>query len=357
MSPKGCLDPKNRFTKLYTHIHRGVSPNGSLASQSGAVRFELLAASEDFNISRGSIPSANETDLQYIRKSPKCAESGFVRSRYEVCGAFGRLKDKPFAVQLSVWSGKPEERLIFQVQPKEGGDWTISHHQAVAITFDGVDSPAAWAAFDAGCKVLQDAEKAVASSADALCHLLLRQNCSSEVCKLIDQQGLGGERRYGYQGFMHPPPLLGPDASQTALICQAKMCKKKYQWEFSDSMLRSKDHSTELQLGSVLERARTPDGLLLLQELHKNLKEKSLEMNEYYSPFEKHVVRNVWELSWTPASLITVVAKLREYRNKLSNMPALLLQEWVASTAPLPETENATEVAMMQAGDMSSIVL
>eukprot|EP00438_Fugacium_kawagutii_P000364 Skav230981 [mRNA] locus=scaffold629:12859:14709:+ [translate_table: standard] len=231
-------------------------------------------------------------------------------------------------------------RLQFQVLPREAAPWWTTSQQRVAITFAGADSPVAWAARREGCRVLQLASKEeIAASADAACHLL-SQNCTEEVCKLLDREAFGGIG--GWSG--HRPPKLHSKSLVQALRCQDKICDRNYTWELSNGILSISKHSAKLAVSDLLVEAAKSDGLALVKSIRHGLPEAS------HSQFLEDLAREVWTLPSVPPAFITGLAKLSR------EMPDKLLAEWVGS-AKVALPENTTELSQLQAVFASVIYL
>eukprot|EP00438_Fugacium_kawagutii_P035658 Skav208374 [mRNA] locus=scaffold1964:730000:732768:- [translate_table: standard] len=288
----------------------------------------------DFHTSWASFSTANQEDLPRLEQHPKCTESPLNRARYAACGvpSHGQVRAMPISAPLGVWSGETAERLEFQVLPKEAAPWWTTSQQSVAITFAGADSPVAWAARREGCRVLQLASKQeVAASADAACHLL-SQNCTEEVCKLLNYQGFGGIQLLG--GY-RPPKLRSKSLAQ-ALRCQSMICDRNYIWELSNGILSMVDHSAKLAVTDLLAEAAKSDGLALVTSIRHGLPEASRYQ------FLEELAKEVWTLPSVPLSFIAGLANLS------AEMPDKLLEEWVTS-AKVAVPENATELSQLQA--------
>ena len=173
-----------------------------------------------------------ESELEKLgfAERTRCHQSVFLQERYRVCGA-GLLEDLPVAIALSPWSRAPQPRS-FEAVLRAGPPWPATPRK-LKIDHGAVDGPAAFAARDHGCAVLnqslQEGEvasvpKVLSASADALCELL-QKGC--DVCDLV-ADGLGAcrdsERWCQLNHFREAPPLSAEGRVQV-LACglQAKL--------------------------------------------------------------------------------------------------------------------------------------
>eukprot|EP00435_Cladocopium_sp_Y103_P059771 s593_g21.t1 len=315
---------------------------------------------KDFHTLASGLPDAAKEDITLMQTTRKCVVSAYIRGRYAICNFTGYLEDKPLKIPLDAWTGQPKQVVKTQTAPRRPSKWWTNSSQRLSIIFDGVDSPAAWAAYDHGCNLLDKASTAVAASANATCHLLQHQNCTEEVCSLLDKYSLGGKAIITHRGPERPPPLLNPSAMVEVLSCQRGPCTHSHTWFYSKGVLGLVDHSAQFGLMEVLKKAGEPQGLALLTEIYANLVEEDAseeseeseesedsEDSEYELESEellKDLPAEIWRLPTVSLDLLLTVANFSE------SMLASLLVNWVRSTAALPE--NGAEAFQKLTGEL-----
>lgn len=240
-------------------------------------------------------------------------------------------------VLLSAWSGRPEEALKFTVEAKQASHlWTKMASHNIDMRFDGVDSPIAWAAHSHGCSIVEKAEEAIASSADAICHLVSR-NCSNEVCEVADQMGLGGKFLKGLNVPTHPAPSLSPASTVKVLSCAP--CHFDNEWQYNQGELQLKQHSASLQPNVLLTNALDLGHAALLSQIHRGISDKTEA-----EAFRRDMATAAWHLEVPPPAHL-----IRTLSNFNTGMPSLLFQELIVSTSQIIP-KNATELEVLEAG-------
>ena len=108
----------------------------------------------------------------------------------------------------------------------------VSDLRFVNLGFQGLDSPAAWAAQTRGLRLLDEGDvtkEAVFRSADAICELLRVGHGNSTLCSEVQQRGLTKRNT----GFL---PLLSPEGVVKTLSCLhsvGQYCKINNTWYYS----------------------------------------------------------------------------------------------------------------------------
>ncbi|CAE7694050.1 LINGO4 [Symbiodinium sp. CCMP2592] len=279
---------------------------------------------------------ATKADLQLLQRHGRCLESGLIRWRYSICGAYhgsndsSGLGDEPLAVQINPIQGQMEAAAQFTVVVRQKArEWGFSSSQwhTVVMQYEAVDSPAAWAAQLHGCSLLNVstiAEGAVLASADGLCELL--PTCHAQLCEQVREQSLGGRETYdfGRGQDVHPPALLSPAGTVKLLACMeeaAPSCSEslRTQWHYKQSHVGMDGYSLAFSIQTLLEQASSSTALSLLKEIRRNLRQEEAER------FDVDAVREVWRLPEPSGDLLSTLAVLDE------KMPQRLAEALVKS--------------------------
>lgn len=305
----------------------------------------ILLVLPDINFKVSWNPSAGEVnmtkdDRTHLQGSAKCAESSRLRARYTACGALHGIEDEPLKVSLIPWTGRPEDPVTFTVVTRErqGGQWPSSSVHSLKMSFEGADSPGFWAARKHGCELLKTQEsqirRSLLSSADALCHFIQRDCAkSTELCKLIDVEALGGGTGWSYliDDFIQQKPLLGEESTVRVLTCLKKyrVCNKNYTYLYNDTSLQLKAHGATVSLGMFLKEVSSlsKSGLDFLQAVRSAMEKDSREA------LDDDLPRAVWQLQHFSANVIITVA------NFTQDMPQKMLEGMISSKVRLGEEE------------------
>ncbi|CAE7225085.1 vasn [Symbiodinium sp. CCMP2592] len=266
---------------------------------------------------------ATKADLQLLQRHGRCLESGLIRWRYSICGAYhgsndsSALGDEPLAVQINPILGQMEAAPQFTVVVRQNArEWgfSSSHRHTVVMQYEAVDSPAAWAAQLHGCSLLNVstiAEGAVLASADGLCELL--PTCHAQLCEQVREQSLGGKKAYdiGRGQHVHLPALLLPAGTVKLFSCMgqaAPSCSEtiRTQWHYKQSHVGMEGYSLAFSTRTLLEQASNGTSLRLLKEIRSNLTQEDAER------FDEDAVREVWRLPEPSGDLLSTLAVLDE---------------------------------------------
>jgi len=144
-----------------------------------------LVAERSFKINWPSLPPEAVLASDFP-VSTRCSESLFLQDRYAVCGKEGTWPVQ--GIKQELWPWTMDFNIPFKIEPmeaeKEATLWTERREHRLDIIFDGVDSPAAWAAEEHGCDLVQNGTPniidSLGRSADALC-ILLKQGCHKQA--------------------------------------------------------------------------------------------------------------------------------------------------------------------------------
>lgn len=316
-----------RYSSFSTKMHHICS------IKSNAFCSHLVA--QDFHTLATGVLDAAEEDLTVLRSAPKCLSSAYIRGRYSIRGYSKHLDDRPFKIPLDEWTGQPQEPVKLQTVPRLASKSWRNSSQKFAILFDGVDSPVAWAAQRNGCDLLNEARTALAASANATCQVL-QQNCTNDVCKLLDEDGLGGKLVRSWIREERSPALLNPVGIVEVLSCQQDLCSHKYSWDYTNGVLTLDKHSAQVGLIEVVKKAVEPQGMDVFTAIHANLFKQSI------ARFRAAVASDLWMLPTVSPDLLLAVAKFSK------EMPQALLTSWLRSAAALPENGAAAGVSWKQ---------
>ncbi|CAE7378716.1 unnamed protein product [Symbiodinium necroappetens] len=296
-------------------------------------------------------PAQLQTDapaLKLLQQGGRCKESAMVYHRYALCGAQGDLQDVPSTVGVSPWTGQLEAPLQFVValRSKDLQVWPEAPVQTVQLKFDGVDSPAAWAA-QHGCKVLDHplANRSIVASADATCKLLAE--CPEQLCPLVDEQGLGGSSDIGDYSLGQPverAPLLSQNAIAHVMICMHGLnacTKTRWPWGYEYGELYLHQHGAKMAVNALLSEVLQAGtrGLEFLQHMIMT----SLDSENSYFWILSDLARAIWELPSLTAQLVKTVASL-DHR-----MPKQLLEALARSSSSAVMHVNGTERDLLRA--------
>ncbi|CAE7359257.1 LRRC15 [Symbiodinium sp. CCMP2592] len=271
--------------------------------------------------------AASKEDKNRLKKHSRCQTSDIVNSRYMVCGAPGGvthgrpLNDEPVVVSLDSWLGRPRTQPTFSIVRRDGQDTGLTRsfeEHAVTLEFEGVDSPAAWAAHHHGhgCTLLNstDAERGILASADAICRLL--SSCADRLCEKVRDDTLGGAQVYnaGARSWQHPSPSVSAEQTVNLLTClkeQAPSCSRSItqrQWNYANNAVQLKDSGIRVPIGPVIRLADKSGqgGLALIREIRQNL------TLENATVFDQHAAREVWALLEPSSDLLATVAALSQ---------------------------------------------
>ncbi|CAE6963651.1 LINGO4 [Symbiodinium sp. CCMP2592] len=301
---------------------------------------------------------ATKADLQLLQGHGRCLESGLVRWRYSICGAYhgsndsSALGDEPLSVQITPIQGQMEAASQFTVVVRQKArEWGFSSSQwhTVVMQYEAIDSPAAWAAQLHGCSLLNVstiAEGAVLASSDALCELL--PTCHAQLCVQVREQSLGGRETWDYATgrHFHPPPLLSPAGSVKLLVCMeeaAASCSEtiRTQWHYKQSQVSMDGYSLAFSVKTLLEQASNGTALSLLEAIRRNLTQEEAER------FDKDAVREVWRLPEPSGDLLATLAVLDE------RMPQRLAEALVKS--PLGTMPHVTPQVQAAFGNLTQL--
>ncbi|CAE6963677.1 pan-1 [Symbiodinium sp. CCMP2592] len=301
---------------------------------------------------------ATKADLQLLQGHGRCLESGLVRWRYSICGAYhgsndsSALGDEPLSVQITPIQGQMEAASQFTVVVRQKArEWGFSSSQwhTVVMQYEAIDSPAAWAAQLHGCSLLNVstiAEGAVLASSDALCELL--PTCHAQLCVQVREQSLGGRETWDYATgrHFHPPPLLSPAGSVKLLVCMeeaAASCSEtiRTQWHYKQSQVSMDGYSLAFSVKTLLEQASNGTALSLLEAIRRNLTQEEAER------FDKDAVREVWRLPEPSGDLLATLAVLDE------RMPQRLAEALVKS--PLGTMQPVTPQVQAAFGNLTKL--
>ncbi|CAE7039634.1 LRRC15 [Symbiodinium sp. CCMP2592] len=277
---------------------------------------------------------ADVTDRKLFKENSRCAESVLVRSRYTICAAeggvtHGRLQDKPLAVAMEPFTGQLiKAPPSFTVVPRKVGsawEWS-SENYGMALEFQGVDSPAAWAAQSHGCAVLNhssEAELSILGSADAVCQLL--SECGEQLCDDVIGFSLG---RVSWSSSALVPSE-GTVQLLTCLNASAPECSRAVHadWRYAEGRVRLLYYTFQVPMRTLLEQAdrlRHTGGLALLQDIRRALRG---------GEFDKDAAQEVWRVKPSAELLVTLAGLDNE-------LPKLLLEELMRS--PFAEAPPAT---------------
>lgn len=142
-----------------------------------------------FTVVWDQIPTgATDIDETNLPEFERCYSSAILRQRYRACNREGTgWPSKPFSVNISTYFTNFHATFGVAINDsKEEPLWSSRAHK-LRLQFGEVDSPAAWAAQDYGCGLLnssdrslrEEAEFAIEKSADALCSLV-EQGCAEQ---------------------------------------------------------------------------------------------------------------------------------------------------------------------------------
>ncbi|CAE6963622.1 Lingo4 [Symbiodinium sp. CCMP2592] len=303
---------------------------------------------------------ATKADLQVLQRHGRCLESGLIRWRYSICGAYhgsndsSALGDEPLAVQINPILGQmeaaPQFTVVVRQKAREWG-FSSSHRHTVVMQYEAVDSPAAWAAQLHGCSLLNVstiAEGAVLASADGLCELLA--SCHAQLCEQVREQSLGGKKTYdlGRGQNVHPPALLLPAGTVKLFSCMgqaAPSCSEtiRTQWHYKQSQVSMKGYSLAFSIKTLLGQASNGTSLSLLMEIRRNLTKQNAER------FDEDAAREVWRLPEPSGDLLATLAVLDE------EMPVLLAEALMKS--PLGTMPPVTPQVQAAFGNLTKLLV
>ncbi|CAE7503906.1 PRPF4B, partial [Symbiodinium sp. CCMP2456] len=303
-----------------------------------------------------SAENFTKMDEATFSRARRCKESGLLQERYKICGRHGPMSDRPLKVKLSAWTGQAEDPPRFNVEPRYSGElWPSAPLRRVRTEFHGVDSPAAWAVEAHGCQILWQNRSgemqmnAVLSSADAL-RLLLKLGCenSTALCKLIDDQALGGASAFSWGSGTHSvAPLLAPGAIVKVLVSllQFGACTNfEYLFNYDSEELGINRHSAKIPINVFLTQlmGQGADGAEFLSRVQRRMPEDEAER------FRKDVSTQVWQVASPSVKVLKGVASLGEpeemleafatcHSQVLSEISDLELQDLQAAFADVDE--------------------
>lgn len=270
-----------------------------------------------FEIQWLNAAAATQEELVDFGRTEQCVNSMLVRKRYEVCGANGPLKDKPVAVQVAAWTGQVLDSLDFYVVPKvTGPSWPASQRWSVTLQFDGVDSPAAWAAKKYGCKVIDmdegkgEVANALASSSDALC-TLMEQHCGERLCDLLKRSlGTGQSRTYLEANLrLRHGAMLSSEGIVKALSCalSSSACEVSSFWEYqgADGSLKLEGAGATLSVDAFM-RAIAALGPVKGPEFLWN---QSFSATHVAQSLHSQLATALWNVAPTPELVKALAAK------------------------------------------------
>ena len=282
-------------------------------------------------------------------------ESGLIRSRYRICGAYhgyndsSALGDEPLAVQIAPLQGRMEAPRQFTVVPRQKArewDFSASERRNVVIQYEAVDSPVAWAAQIHGCSILNvstKAEGAVLSSADALCQLL--PACHAQLCEQVREESLGGKESYDFatERHIHRPPLLSPAGTVRLFSCMGQAtpsCRRSIRqpWHYKHSQVGMEGYGLAFPMRTLLQ-ASTGTGLSLLKEIRGNLSKEEAKS------FDGDAVREVWRLPEPSENLLATLAALDE--TMPTRLAEALLKSPVGTMPPVTRQVQAQLLTAM----------
>ncbi|CAE7208455.1 unnamed protein product [Symbiodinium sp. CCMP2592] len=266
-------------------------------------------------------------DMKLLQQHHRCRESSFLRSRYEICGALGGvthgkpLRDKPLVIGIDPLRGRPEVSPTFTVVLRKGhagqsgwSGYVVTREHGVALAFEGVDSPVAWAARRHGCSLLDPSigtEGAILASADATCELL--PGCADHLCEKVRKESLGGGKTYDRltNQKKNPPALVSPEKTVTLLTClsiYAPSCSqsiREHQWYCTQQAVHLEDFGMRIPFASLLEAAEFGEhGQGLMQAIRQNLTVEDGWI------FDRGAAKELWQLPEVSSDLLATVAAL-----------------------------------------------
>ncbi|CAE7378922.1 unnamed protein product, partial [Symbiodinium sp. CCMP2456] len=216
----------------------------------------------------------SQEDQKRLEQHSRCQTSDIIRSRYKVCGApagvtHGRpLNDEPLVVNLDPWLGRPQAQPTFGIVHRDGpghgsGSKGSAKERTVALHFEGVDGPAAWAAHH-GCALLnsREAERGILASADAICSLL--SSCADRLCEKV---------------LVNSLPSVSAEQTAKVLTClqqQAPPCSQsitEQQWHYSNHAVHLEGSGIRIPIGTLMQQADKlgQGGLALFREIRQKL--------------------------------------------------------------------------------------
>jgi len=280
------------------------------------------------------LPDANASEIESMRQHGRCAESNLVHNRYSICGGVGRIKDMPVSVPVVPWTGEVEELLRFTVAVRDRSGpilWPTTGVHEISVSFDGVDSPAAWGVQQHGCSLLESdllVKHAILVSADATCRLL-EMGCVASLCSLIDKEGLGGEQVWSINKMVPSAPMLSASSTVRVMGCLHSLgvCDITNAWEYHKGKLQLAQHGARVPLSTLLSEVEElqETGIELLTHVHAGFMSATADSHTV-TDLHEALSEALWELPSPSIPLVATLAGLAE------NMPMLLLKALIRSS-------------------------